>query len=232
MKACKDDDRVTVERLLKKGVYVNSTDEEGKTALMYACDKGHFEVVKFLLDQNLIMNRTEETNGAISLISIHARYKTSLDIATHAIEDHDSTKVVNIQDDTGWAVMRKVSYKGHLDIAKQQIDRNIQVDYRDVNGWTALMYASDKGHVEIIKLLIDKGSSLNTTTRDAMTPLMIASKNGHIDVVRLLLDKGAQVDIQTNQRLTAYTIAKQNGHVDIAKMLLDRGANKAFIVEV
>ena len=49
--AARKGDAATVKRLLDEGVDVNTKFRYNATALFYACDAGHLEVVKVLLDK-------------------------------------------------------------------------------------------------------------------------------------------------------------------------------------
>lgn len=62
--AARKGDTAEVKKLLEDGVDVNSKTEYGATALSYACDKGHLEVVKILLDNKADMNLADTFYGA------------------------------------------------------------------------------------------------------------------------------------------------------------------------
>ena len=49
--ACRAGDLAAIKQLLADGVDVNGSTEYGATALSYAADKGHVEVVRFLLEK-------------------------------------------------------------------------------------------------------------------------------------------------------------------------------------
>lgn len=55
-KAARQGDAATVQALLAKGVDVNTKFRYGATALSYACDRGHVEVVKVLLEHGADVN--------------------------------------------------------------------------------------------------------------------------------------------------------------------------------
>src|SRR5262249_37459541 len=65
--AARKGDAKTVETLLAKGVEVNTKTEYGVTALMYAADKGHLDVVKVLLKHKADVNAKDNFYGATAL---------------------------------------------------------------------------------------------------------------------------------------------------------------------
>jgi ankyrin repeat protein len=68
VRAAKAGDAQLVARLLGEGRDVNEADESGWTALMYASQKGHVEVVRLLLAREGVeVNKTEQ-DGATALM--------------------------------------------------------------------------------------------------------------------------------------------------------------------
>ena len=61
--AARKGDAATVKRLLDEGVDVNTKFRYGATALFYACDHGHLEVVKVLLDRGAAMDLKDTYYG-------------------------------------------------------------------------------------------------------------------------------------------------------------------------
>lgn len=66
--AARNGDAATVRTLLDKGVDVNTKFRYGATALSYASDKGHLEVVKLLLERKADANVKDTFYGATPII--------------------------------------------------------------------------------------------------------------------------------------------------------------------
>jgi ankyrin repeat protein len=65
--AARRGDAVAVKAFLDKGVDVNSKTRYGATALSYACDKGHVEVVKLLIERGADVNVKDTFYGEVPL---------------------------------------------------------------------------------------------------------------------------------------------------------------------
>jgi ankyrin repeat protein len=66
--AARSGDAVTVKSLLDRGVDVNTKFRYGATALSYASDKGHLEVVKLLIERKANVNVKDTFYGATPII--------------------------------------------------------------------------------------------------------------------------------------------------------------------
>src|SRR6476660_6710566 len=66
--AARKGDAATVKKLLDEGVDVNTKFRYNATALFYACDHGHVEVVKVLLDHGAAMNLKDTFYGFTPLM--------------------------------------------------------------------------------------------------------------------------------------------------------------------
>lgn len=65
--AARKGDAAAVKAFLDKGVNVNSKTRYGATALSYACDKGHVEVVKLLIERGADVNSRDTFYGEVPL---------------------------------------------------------------------------------------------------------------------------------------------------------------------
>ena len=65
--AARKGDAAAVKALLDKGVNVNSKTRYGATALSYACDKGHVDVVKLLIERGADVNAADTFYGEVPL---------------------------------------------------------------------------------------------------------------------------------------------------------------------
>ena len=57
--AARSGDLETIKKLVAAGVDVNAKTKYNATALAYACDKGHIDIVRYLLDRGAEVNTTD-----------------------------------------------------------------------------------------------------------------------------------------------------------------------------
>src|SRR5215216_1981010 len=65
--AARRGDAAALKAFLDKGVDVNSKTRYGATALSYACDKGHVEVVRLLIERGADVNVRDTFYGEVPL---------------------------------------------------------------------------------------------------------------------------------------------------------------------
>ena len=63
---------------------------------------------------------------------------------------------------------------GDLDIVKNLIEQDIDIDLKDEEGNSLLMLACTSGNKDLIKFLLDKGADINTPNNEMETPLNVA----------------------------------------------------------
>ena len=62
---------------------------------------------------------------------------------------------LGITDRNGRAPLHVAVRHGHIEILKQLIAAEADVNQRDVDGWTALHWAAQGGHADVCRLLLD-----------------------------------------------------------------------------
>lgn len=75
LEAAEDGDLEKLQFLISNGEDINSADDEGYTALMYACNQGHYPIVECLIEQGADLNLTDAAGWA------------ALDFATLSLEE-------------------------------------------------------------------------------------------------------------------------------------------------
>ena len=78
--AAKSGDLAAIKKLVAEGVDVNAKTKYDATALAFACDKGHVDIVRYLLEQGVDVNTTDNFYNATPLvwaISVNVRVSAS-----------------------------------------------------------------------------------------------------------------------------------------------------------
>ena len=114
---------------------------------------------------------------------------------------------------------------GFIDVAKQLIEENLDVNVKDAHGDPAITLAARLGHYDIVIQLIKHNANVNVKNHNGSTALIITSKDGKIDAAQHLIAANANLNERDNDGYTALIWASRNGHGDIVSQLIDAGAD-------
>ncbi|EXF84400.1 hypothetical protein CFIO01_02715 [Colletotrichum fioriniae PJ7] len=191
--------------LLRDMVSLEAKDGNGSTPLLIACESGHSEIVRMLLDKGANIDASG-IKRATALIA--ASLNGSAEIVQMLLDKGADVNFLN-DDEYGTALIA-ASYRGFIGIVQMLLDKGAEVDA--VGGdkhSTALIAASLNGSAEIVQMLLDRGADVNaqgccsigklTQMLLSISPLdslfgnalQAASRKGHGKIMQMLLDKGA-----------------------------------------
>lgn len=218
--AAKNGDVGELKRVVAAGADVNVTDADNVTPLTWACDAGHGEIVKLLLDKGA--NPSAKDNlGATPLM--WAAKQGDPKIAEMLLAKGAE---IDSQDKYGSTAMMWAAAEGKYDVVKLLLEKGANGDIGNSDGLTPLILAAEAGDADVIKTLLDKGAKINFKASDGRTALYGAVEKGHLDAVKLLLKRGADPDIETINRWTPLMAAVDAGNAEMVKVLLEHGARK------
>ena len=166
-----------VKLLTEKGADINVKDGMGYTPLYWACEEGHLEVVKLLIQQ--------EVGVPINinpLLRLAARGGHTQLVKLLIGKGAD----VNARNRDGNTSLHWAAEKGHIEVVKLLLEKGANVNVQDIHGRTPLYWAAQYGYTEIVKLLLEKEADVNAKDNDGKTPLHSAALKGHSEVVKLL----------------------------------------------
>lgn len=135
--------------------------------------------------------------------------------AAQALIDWPKTKV-EVRTPADESPLMMASLKGHLEIARQLIARDADVNKP---GWTPLHYAATNGHLAIMELLLEHHAFIDAESPNGTTPLMMAAHYGTPAAVKLLLEAGADATMKNQLGLSAIDFAHRAGRQDAAEMI-------------
>ncbi|XP_071141706.1 ankyrin-1-like [Mytilus edulis] len=238
--ACLKGHTKLVKLLTDVGINVNDTTNNGTTPLCAACENGHYDTVKFLLDlKEQTLNRCVDTtikdNQGWSVLHIACFMGHTEVIKLFT----DFGLNVNDTKNNSTTPLCAACKNGHYDTVKFLLDLNCQALNRCLdttttkrNGWSALHTACSNGSVNIVNLLVEIGLSTNARTTYGILPFYLVCENGQYNTVKFLLDLKDQtlnrcVDttIKDGTGLSVIQVACLKGHTEVVKLLMEVGMN-------
>lgn len=243
IKAIKSNNIYEVNRLLKKGVSVDSPDAFGMSPLMCAAMNGHVDILKELLVAGADLNTKDykgrsvldyavqapdKVSGKIMGMLIEAgvdtsnhKWKTAVSFnpASHILFAYKHPKLMYMMHNvplSGYCELLLAAYaeNGHIKQMKNLLDNVFIYDY---GVQYAMKVAVEKGHTSAVKLLADR---IKVDTDMLQTACM----HGYSDMVDYISET---VDINRTDELgrTPLMLAATKGYKKVAEVLLSKNAN-------
>uniref|UniRef100_A0A3Q0TDJ0 Ankyrin repeat and SOCS box containing 3 n=1 Tax=Amphilophus citrinellus TaxID=61819 RepID=A0A3Q0TDJ0_AMPCI len=196
--------------------YVNSLTHEGESACYLAAQRGHLEVVRFLLRAHADINQL--TND-LSCPLYEAVNNGHTDVVELLVSE--GAEVNRMHTESCWTCLHQAVYKGHSVIVHILVNK-CNLEAVDDHGITPLFVAAQYGQRECLEILVNAGANVNTQAADLATPLLIASQEGHQGCVDFLLDHGADPNLACSHEWPQFPIhaAAEFGHIGILRRLI------------
>ena len=224
--AAANGDLADVKNHLQAGAEVNAIDRtrsnQGMTPLMFAAEKGHLDVVKYLLANGADV--TARARGAkTALIFAVNRNKGQQDVITLLL-DHGAD--VNARDrDDGTPLLKAAEY-GNFEIVQCLVEKGADVNAKGKKqGATPIREAARAGKLEIVAYLVTKGADVNVQDAKGVTPLIAAvHRPANLEVVEYLVGRGADINLGDNDGNTPLITAANKGNLAVVEYLVKKNA--------
>ncbi len=218
--AAKRRDAAAVRMLLAEGTPVNATPPDGVTALHWAVQWDHAEMVDLLIGAGAPVNAADHygvTPLALACTNASAAMVNRL-LAAGA--DPNAAQA------TGETALMTCARGGVVDAVTPLLARSVDVNVGEsTHGQTALMWATWEGHTDVVRTLLEHGTDVDARTTTGYTALLFAAREGDSETTEALLEAGADVNAAAWDGTTALvvaTIRRQTSHV---AFLLSHGAD-------
>ena len=195
------------------------------TALWVAAAKGHFDVVRLLIEQNAEVDSRTSTNSTPLRA---AAFMGHLDIVRCLVEKGAD---VNARNNFNGTPLMVTCRNGHLDVASYLVKHGANINLQDNEGSSCLHCASKQGHVQLVCELLALGAK-QTQNLNRLTPLLEASNNCKIEMVEWFINRP---ECSKEQRIDALellgaTIANDPDAYDIEKAFsfMKRGMEERY----
>jgi ankyrin repeat protein len=208
-----------VDRLLKAGACVNTTDVWQLTPLHDAARNGHTELVVKLIEAGAHVNAADD-NGSTPLYE--ATMQGHSTIIGYLIQAEAQVNMFAY----GVTPLHIAATKGYESIVTQLLEASVNVNVVDCLGSTPLYNAVTNRHEKIVKHLIAAHSDLNIRNIYNGSLLECAQWVGHPSILHILLKAGSKVGVKDEiGRTVLHRAAMDNieHKLDIIKLLIRWG---------
>jgi ankyrin repeat protein len=151
-----------IELLLGRGADINAVNRSTSSVLGSAVDSGHYDTVKYLLDNGADANLPPGSFSAIS----RAAYHGNIDLVKLLLRDTSESTVYTHRD-----ALHHAAAAGHVDIVQLLLNRNFAINARDSSGETPLLSvcAANRAHPRVVALLLRQGADISAQGRKGDT---------------------------------------------------------------
>ena len=198
------------ESLTHTNIDVNAKDNNGKTALEYACEKKcNFELFKILLSHKEIdVNAINNDGDTAFMLACNDGYLNYVkEFLLHPKVDVNAT---NNYENT--ALMHACCNNRVECVNELFLHPKVDVNAKNNYGNTAFLFACNNGYLDCVKeFLLNRKIDVNSKNDNGYTPLMAACLDGQLECVKeLLKNKRIDVNGKDNNGKTALDLAFEN----------------------
>eukprot|EP00808_Paulinella_micropora_P017288 g41676.t1 len=197
-----------------------SQDNEGLTALMWACVSREPELVKLLLAHDGRYLHWGKAAGVIRQQAYTAIHFAAANQGAASVKELLKVGAqVNATAHNGVTPLMLAVKNGDTEVVSILLDAKADLAIANKNGTTALHYAVLSGFANLVELLLASGANDSARSSSAYFGLLYAAQAGSEDMVRAFLKRNPSRADQA----CALAAAAQKGHTAVMKLLLDGG---------
>lgn len=204
-----------IDFLVDAGLKLESTDDYGNNAFMYAAKKGNISLLKELIQKGInpkVVNKKDE--NALFMASYGARgYSNPLEV--YQFLDKLGLKANLSNSDNATALHQISRSTKDSQIFDFFIDKGVDINQQTSKGQTALLNAAAYNDLSAVEYLLKKGAKTSLTNAKNQTALMLATTRNTPDVINILLENGAQTEVKDHRGNTlVYYLIQAEGSKD------------------
>lgn len=187
-----------VKLLVQNGANVNVVNDEGKTALIIASERGHSLAIRELIRKGaniefkIQKGSKYNWNEGFTAVMV-AAYEGHLNALNELILNGADLNVKDKREETTLMYISRKGVNQYGDILNILLKNGADVNIQNEQGKTALMNAVGEADYYTVKMLLANGANIDIKDNNGRTALMIAKKlrNNRGVVTKLLLENEA-----------------------------------------
>jgi len=194
-------------------------DPSSKTALHWAAQSGHSEVVKSLLNKGAQIDAADSRNTTPLHFAADGGH---LDTMRQLMERGASLQAKDADGDTP---LHYAAVRNHGACVSSLLEKGAQPDALNFGNQTALHLAAQGGAKDAVAALVKAGAAKELRDNMGRTPLVLGVRErGGPEVAQTLIQAGADIQSRDKNGWSALMMAAMRGSREIVDMLLDHKA--------
>jgi ankyrin repeat protein len=206
-----------VKLLVGKGANIHATSSHfGMAALHCAAERGHEEVVAYLLANGADPMRLDNSDWTPLM---RASGRGRLGVVLLLLE-HMGGQGLEARDGWGYTALGLTIHGCHKEVAAELLRHGARADTVDNLGFSTLRPAVGRGHVGMVELLVDHLGTQALHERDGIGGSLLhhAVDSANEDMVAYLLGKGLPPSITDNHGMTPLMYCAKRWSLDSRRM--------------
>jgi ankyrin repeat protein len=172
----------------EKKPWIPINDNNRKSALEWAAERGHCHVVQALLARSADMAPQKAAQDDHGKTALHMAAKAGHASTIEALlKNGPCSRLFPVSDPEsrkGMTPLHLAAQAGHADVVKILLNHQAPPNKQDNRGQTALHHAAIQGHLRCVDQLLSEKSDAKIARQDGKTALHLAAKCGHLAIIR------------------------------------------------
>ena len=198
----------------------------GQTPLMYACRKGHVEIVRQLLNIGASPQKVSARGRTAMFEAISGHHYGVVELLVNKQPPDLDINAIHTKEFNRTALML-ATRAGRLDMVEKLLQfSGIGIDQQDVNGMTALYLAAKYGFEKLVDLLLTAGATIDIVDfKVGRSALRCAAERDHVKIIELLLQHNARPNLKDRHGGTAILHAVNEGAEEAVEKMMSCGVD-------
>lgn len=212
--------------LIKKGADYKFIDNNGKSVLHRAAEKGVMNIIQVLLDAKMDVNLKDKDGNTALLLAVDKNRQTTVKFLL------DNQSNINATNSELLTTVMLATKNGNREMVNLLILRGANINAANQKGQTALFMALENDQMDILKDLIQSNADIHYKNKNNCTILMELGKADlgkrtikAIEIIKLLLDKSANINETDLEGNTALSYAVSKSNFEMIAYLISKGAD-------
>ncbi|XP_067653128.1 serine/threonine-protein phosphatase 6 regulatory ankyrin repeat subunit A-like [Haliotis asinina] len=224
--AAHDGNREVFDILVKKGVNLSVTDQNGDNVLHWACRGGKIKIVNYILMQTIVDINSNNGWGMTPVMSaaLHGRREV-FDVLV------EKGANISVVDEDGDNILHFACLGADENILQHILRLNlVDINYRGSNGMTALLLAAQHNAHYVFKLLLNSGADPSVVNSDGNNVLHFACKADDEEIVKHVLQLHlVDINCRGSNGMTPLLLAARYNTIGAFELLLENGADPSVV---